>query len=88
MTKGEYHEVEDYLIFDNSEKRFYCGETDYLPWILYAFTEDWSLAKVFATKEIAEKHIARCLEEQCDFDGNSSLEGDRFSVVKVCFKRI
>lgn len=88
MTKGEYHEVEDYLIFDNSKKRFYCGETDCLPWILYAFTEDWRLAKVFATKEIAERHVARFLEEKCDFDGNSPLEGDRLSVVKVCFKRI
>lgn len=86
MTKGEYHEVEDYLIFDNSKKRFYWGETDCLPWILYAFTEDWRLAKVFETKEIAEKHVARFLEEKCDFDGNSPLEGDRLSVVKVSFK--
>ena len=86
MIKGEYCEEEAYLIFDNSEKRFYCGETECLPWILYAFTEDWRLAKGFATKEIAEKHIMRFREEKCDFDGNSPLQDDRFSVVQITFK--
>lgn len=85
MKKGETYE-EKFLIIDNSTKWFYSGETECLPWIIYAFNADWHFAIEFESREKAEECITRFLKEKTDSDGNSELPSNRFSVVLMMFK--
>ena len=72
-----------YLIQDTTSGKFFCEDTDYIPWIVYAFTDDFRLARFYRTLETAKAECERMTDENYGYDGNTPLEKGRLSVMKV-----
>ena len=77
-----------FVIVDTKNGNFYRGYTEYVPWILNAFTNEFFYAKVYRDKERAKRDLETMYKEQTDFDGNSPLEAGRLVVMQVCFKEV
>ena len=71
-----------YHIIDRQRERFYTG-SDYLPWIIYAFTEEPRFAKRYTDLAVAKADCERFMQEKTAFDGNSPLEQGRLGVVQM-----
>ena len=61
----------------------YQGETDYVPWIVNAFTNDLQYAKRYESIEEAQKDCDRFTRERFEFDGNTPLKPGRLKVMKL-----
>lgn len=72
-----------YVIVDTKSDRFYQGETEYIPWIVYAFTFDLRDAVWYDNKEQATSDIAQFEETKTEFDGNTPLEKRRLVVKQI-----
>ena len=61
----------------------YQGEADYIPWIVYAFTNELQYAKRYESIEEAHRDCDRFTRERFEFDGNTPLEPGRMKVMKI-----
>ena len=43
--------VETFYIVDRKTNKFYRGETEYIPWIVNAFTDRFQFARVYQTDD-------------------------------------
>ena len=76
-----------YHIIDRESKRFYTG-SDYLPWIIWAFTDEPRFAKRYTDLAFAKSECKRFMQEKTAFDGNSPLEKGRLGVVQITFTEV
>lgn len=61
----------------------YQGETDYVPWIVDAFTNVLQYAKRYSSLEEAQRDCDRFTRERFEFDGNTPLKPGRLKVMKI-----
>ena len=61
----------------------YQGETNYIPWIVHAFTSDLQYAKRYDSLEEAQRDCDRFTRERFEFDGNTPLKPGRLKVMKI-----
>ncbi len=80
--------MESFYIVDRKTNKFYCGESEYIPWIVNSFTDRFQYARVYGTAEEARKDCEKFQKTRQDFDGNSPLEKDRLMVVRRCFEEV
>lgn len=79
---------ERYYIADTETGRLYMGETEYIPWVLNAFTDDYRFALPFDDINVAKELCEGFYKTKTEFDGNTPLKVGRLSVVKVEFKAV
>lgn len=72
-----------YYIVDTKNNRFYMGETEYIPWILNAFTDSLEWAFAFEDEKTAKETCERFMRVKCGFDGNTPLDAGRLAVMKM-----
>lgn len=80
--------VETFYIVDRKTNKFYCGESEYIPWIVNSFTDRFQFARVYQTAEEARKVCEEFQRTKQGFDGNTPLEKDRLMVVRRCFEEV
>lgn len=80
--------MESFYIVDRKTNKFYRGETEYIPWIVNAFTDRFQFARVYQTAEEARKVCEEFQRTKQGFDGNTPLEKDRLMVVRRRFEEV
>lgn len=75
--------LDEFVIVDTETGKFYQGETDYLPWIAYAFIDCLECSVRYADKDTAKNDIAQFEEYMTEFDGNTPLKKGRLVVMQI-----
>lgn len=78
--------INQFVIVDTAYSKgcnLYQGETDYVPWIVNAFTNDLQYAKRYESIEEAQRDCDRFTRERFEFDGNTPLRPGRLKVMKI-----
>ena len=61
----------------------YQGETEYIPWIVHAFTNELQDAKRYESVEEAQNDCDHFTMAKFEFDGNKLLKPGRLKVMKI-----
>lgn len=77
--------TDDYVIVDTESRtnRLFSADTEYIPWILHAFTDRIDCARIYYSRERAEADCDRFTKTKFEFDGNTPLKPGRLKVMKL-----
>lgn len=76
---------DNYVIVDTESRTnlLFSADTEYIPWILHAFTDRIDCARIFYSQEQAEAYCNYFAKTKFEFDGNTPLKPGRLKVMKL-----